>query len=473
MQKILPELQKILKPTQILTSKTTLLPYNTSWLPQYHGNSPLALLPLTTTQTSQILKTCNNHSQPLITTSGRTSLVGGTTSKNSEILLSLEKLNKFTFDNKTGILKTESGAILQDIQDFLAKHGYETPFDLGARGSCMIGGNVATNAGGVNFVKYGSLRNYVLGLEIVLASGEVLDLMQNVQKDNTGIDLKQLFIGSEGILGVITKVNLLCKPVLSMNKVFLLRVKGFNNIVELVKTSKTIFGGSLKAVEYIDYECFFISSSANNDFFFELDNLEDYYNKKLADDEKDHFLLVEIEGNDEDFLDSLLEKFLDKTENRIYDSILADDKTKQEKIWSCRENITMNLSNYGKILKYDLSIKYDLFENIINSVRKKFHNKILLATGYGHIGDGNIHFQVIFKKDVIIQQELKNEIDEFVYDFVKKCKGSISAEHGIGLLKVEYLEKQKSDVYLKYAVEIKKLFDSNNILNRGKTLKIK
>lgn len=479
MKKIISNFQKILPIERILTSPSEVEKYNKSWLKQYKGNSKIVLIPNSTEEISQILKMANKKKIKIITVSGRTSLVGGTTALNNEILLSTEKLNKFEFDSKSGILKTESGAILEKIQNKLSDQNYETPFDLGSRGSCMIGGNISTCAGGINFVKYGSLRNYVLGLEVVLGNGDVLDMMNSVEKDNTGVDLKQLFVGAEGILGVVTKVNLLCKPVQPQRKVFLLRIKGFGNVVEIVRRSKEVFCDSLQAVEYIDYESFFISCKGNDVSFFDLDDLEIYKNnvyddfKRVKDDTKrEHFLLLEIRGSDEEFLFYMIEKFLMKTEDKIFDSILADDKTKQENIWNARENLTSNLTNYGKILKYDLSLRFDLFEDIINIVQNKFHDKINMITGYGHIGDGNIHLQVIFKDGEDVEDELIKKINNFIYNYIRNIKGSISAEHGIGLLKNDYLGIQKNEIYLKYAEGIKKLFDPNNILNPGKTIKL-
>lgn len=186
---------KILQPAQIVSEADALVKYNRDWMNFYKGKSELALLPRSTSELSQILKICNENKIPVVTVGGNTSLVGGATPIDSEVVISTERMNHFKFNPKTGILLAEAGSILQNIQESIDQDGYETPYSLGARGTCTIGGNIATCAGGINYVKYGSLRNYVLGLEVVLANGDILNFMREIQKDNTGMDMKQLFIG--------------------------------------------------------------------------------------------------------------------------------------------------------------------------------------------------------------------------------------------------------------------------------------
>jgi D-2-hydroxyglutarate dehydrogenase len=186
---------KILKPSQIVTDFERLAKFNSDWMNFYHGESSLALIPRTTFELSQIMRICNDNKLPVVTVGGNTSLVGGATPFGSEIVISTEKMNNFTFNNKTGILKAQAGCILQNIQESIEVDNFETPYNLGARGTCTVGGNIATCAGGINFIKYGSLRGYIMGLEVVLASGEILNFMKEIPKDNTGLDMKQIFIG--------------------------------------------------------------------------------------------------------------------------------------------------------------------------------------------------------------------------------------------------------------------------------------
>jgi FAD/FMN-containing dehydrogenase len=187
---------KILQKSQMVSEADALGKYNRDWMNFYQGKSELALLPKSVSELSQIMKVCNQYKLPVVTIGGNTSLVGGATPVDSEIIISTEKMNRFSFFPKTGILFAEAGAVLQTVQESIEQNGYETPYSLGARGSCTIGGNIATCAGGINYVRYGSLRSYILGLEVVLANGDVLNLMREIQKDNTGMDVKQLFIGT-------------------------------------------------------------------------------------------------------------------------------------------------------------------------------------------------------------------------------------------------------------------------------------
>ena len=208
--------------------------YTRCFQDQFGGEGSLVLLPKTTEEVSTLLAYCNDNDIKVVPQSGNTSLVGGASPYNDEVVLSLSKMDQIIdFNESSGVMTCESGLVLQTCQEYVGKYGFETPHNLGSKGSCQIGGNVSTQAGGTYFYNHGSIRDHILGLEVVLADGTVLDMQSTISKDNTGTDLKQTFIGSEGTLGVITKINMVCPRKDSERKVMFLKVDGFENLYKL------------------------------------------------------------------------------------------------------------------------------------------------------------------------------------------------------------------------------------------------
>lgn len=477
--KLYEKFQKILTKKQISTDQTRISKFTTDWTGVYRGNADIILYPNNPLEISEIFKMCVKDRINLITVGGNTNLAASCVPEKNEVFLSTERMNNFEFDSNEGILRSEAGVILQKAQEEINTHGFETPYNLGSRGSCTIGGNVATNAGGINFVKYGSLRNYILGLEVVLPSGDIIDMMKKIQKDNTGLDLKQLFIGTEGIFGIITKVNMLCKHIPSSRSTFMLKLKGFQNVLEIMRESKRIFGSHLNAIEYVDWESYHLYSRYKKDYKMPL-GYDDYNINctKIYDNEsriikselKDHFLLVELTGETDDQLMQLIESFFMINEKKIADSSLAQNDVQRKELWDIREEQVLSLVHQYKVLKYDLSFEAKYFEKIAQKTREKFHGEIEMVSTYGHIGDGNVHLQVMMPKDIELDLNLKHKIDDFIYKFAIKHNGSISAEHGVGIIKRDYLEEQKGQIYINQMKALKKHFDPYNILNPNKTI---
>lgn len=470
---------KILAKSQVSTDSSIISRYTTDWTGVYKGKSDLVLFPRTASDVAEILKICNKNNISLITVGGNTNLVGGCVPERDEIIMSTEKMNKFEFDAENGILTSEPGVILQTAQEVLHKLGFETPYNLGARGSCTIGGNIATNAGGINFIKYGSLRSYVLGLEVVLPNGDIVDMMKKISKDNTGLDLRQLFIGSEGSLGVITKANILCKNIPSARLTFMMRLKGFQNVVKILVEAKKIFGSHLNAIEYIDWESYNNYSEYKKDYTMPLEFLDaavylpkiyDERGKCLTPEDKEHFVLVEVSGGSEEQISELIEMFIGKNADNIEDSLMAQNEHQRAELWTLREDMVVAMVDKAKVLKYDISFDPIHFDELTQEVREKFHKRIMMTCSYGHIGDGNAHLQVMLPKESKVDLQLKHEIDDHIYNYVIKYNGSISAEHGIGMIKRDYLLAQKGQSYLDQVTSIKKLLDPNNILNPHKTI---
>ena len=243
----------ILSPSEIIQDSFELQTYNTDWLHKYLGRSKLALKPNSTEKVSQILKYCNDHRLAVVPQGGNTGLVGGGVPIEDEIVLSLSNLNKImNFDKTSSVITCEAGCILESLNKYLLDYDHEIPLDLGAKGSCEIGGNIATNAGGTRFIKFGPFKSYILGLEVVLPNGQILDMESSILKDNTGTDLKQAFIGSEGILGVITKANIRARPLDKYKQILYMQCDSFAKVLEVNKLARAKLGRNLGAIEFTD-----------------------------------------------------------------------------------------------------------------------------------------------------------------------------------------------------------------------------
>lgn len=497
-------LQDVLERDGINYSTENMEKYNNDWTNHFKGMSQIVTYPKTAEQVSQLLKYCNesaNYSDSgekirVTTYGGGTSLVGGSTPKfSNEIVISLEHMRGVRIlDSALGFVEVEAGVVLEELNNMLSDYNLVTPYNLGAKGSCTLGGNVATLAGGINFVHYGSLRNYIRGLEVVTGKGDILNLMNSSRKDNTGLDLKQLFIGSEGQFGLITKIALDCQIVKPFSHTCFMRVKGFNNILELHEKAKVAFGSELYSVEYLDFESYKIVLE-KLEFLspFETETqqsptLKEYWKtqysqnfKPINDSNREYFLLLEIKGNDQDSLQEKLFEFLETNSDIMEDGILCESETQREIVWNIRENVVLAIMKQGNTLKYDISLPVSNFQQLVDYLREKLQDRQVFCSGYGHIGDGNLHLNVCLDPEKIkdnvndesnykMNKVIKKEVDDIVYGFVTKVGGSISAEHGIGQLKGDYLGLQKSEEELGYVRDIKNIFDPNGILNQGKTI---
>ncbi|KAF8140120.1 hypothetical protein EV363DRAFT_1311703 [Boletus edulis] len=437
---------------------------------KYHGQATTVLRPRTTQQVSDIVKFCASRRIGIVPQCGNTGLVGGSISLQKEIVLSLGAMNSVrSFDPVSGVLAADAGCILESLSDYIARYNHIMPLDLGAKGSCQIGGNISTNAGGLRFLRYGSLHGTVLGLEVVLPDGTVLDQLSTLRKDNTGYDLKQLFIGAEGTLGVITGVSILTPPAPRASNNILLALPHFKNVLPLFQTVKRQLGEILSAFEYIDRTAYDMG-------------LEHGLGPILNPDEVGDaqcFVLAETSGGNHDHdsekLNNLLESLMSADEPLIYTGTLSQSPGQFASLWALREGLTECLQKEGKPYKYDLSVPLAEFQNVVDAVRARLISKglygdhgITKVMGYGHVGDGNLHLNAIAKHGY--RPELEAALEPFIYELVASHKGSVSAEHGIGSMKTSALRYSKNDVSIEWMRKIKHVFDPLNIMNPGKVL---
>ena len=445
---------------RIVTDPDQLVDYNVDWMKTCYGESNIALLPKTTAELSQILKYCNEKNLAIAPRGGNTGLVGGSVPVFDEIAVSLRLMNNIeTFDSTSGIVSCEAGVILDTLDEFLLGHGFTVPLDLSARHSCQIGGNIATNAGGIRLLRYGSLKANVLGLEYVLANGDVIDCMSTLRKDNTGYDLRSLLIGSEGTLGIITKVALLCPPKPSSVNVALLGVKSFEDILRLFRHCRVHLTEILSAFEFFDDSSYDVVKN----------NLR--YEHPMQTDFK-YYVLIETSGSNSDHDFEKLEKFTEHIlESGIIsenDVVLATDIAQQRSLWRLREEIAVGLQMDGYVYKFDISLPQKEFPNMHNAIKERLKGfDDVRVASYGHVGDGNLHLNITSPE---FNSEIMSAVDPFLFEFVRDCNGSISAEHGLGLRKRSHIGYSKRKLAIENMIAIKRLLDPKGILNPYKTI---
>ncbi|KAF9305933.1 hypothetical protein BGZ74_008267 [Mortierella antarctica] len=470
--------KSILAPSALTQDEGDLEAFNNDWMQKYRGQSKLVLKPSTTEQVSQILKYCNDNKLAVVPQGGNTGLVGGAVPVFDEIIISTANMSSIrSFDNVSGALVCDAGCILEVLDNHLAERGYIMPLDLGAKGSCHIGGNVATNAGGLRLLRYGSLHGTVLGLEVVLPDGTILDNLSTLRKDNTGedlaicksrgrYDLKQLFIGSEGSLGIITGVSILAPKRSKAINVALLGVSSFEQVQNAFKRSRDELSEILSAFEFwdkasIDLVKQHLVAGAN-------DPLES---------EHPFYILIETSGSNKDHDDEKLNNYLEGllTDEVVQDGVVAQDTTQFNNLWAIREGIPEACSKTGAVYKYDLSMPVPVLYDMVQDMRTRLDENGVLGegkpvkcvVGFGHIGDGNLHLNIMAEK---YTDEVTGLIEPFVYEWTAKQHGSVSAEHGLGLMKTGALHYSKSPSMMKLMRNVKDMIDPKGIMNPYKFL---
>ncbi|KAI8911757.1 hypothetical protein EDD86DRAFT_203201 [Gorgonomyces haynaldii] len=439
---------------QCITDPDTLKTFNLDWMRKYKGNSSLLLKPKTTEQVSQILRYCNQENLAVVPQGGNTGLVGGSVPVDDEIILSMQSMNQIrSFDSVSGILTCDAGCILETLDNYVAERGFIMPIDLGAKGSCHLGGNIATNAGGLRLLRYGSLHGTVLSLEVVLADGRILQLGRPLRKDNTGYDLKQLFIGSEGTLGVITGCSILTPPRPKAVNVAVLAVPSYEHVQEIFKKAKMDLGEILSAFEFFDTHC--------------MDLVEKHLEKPSPFGEKSPFyVLIETSGSNKEHDDQKLDQFVEQLmeHEMVGDGVLAQDQTQIQHFWSIREGIPEACAKEGGNFKYDLSVPLEHLYPLVQDMQKHLNNQssIKKVVGFGHMGDGNVHLNIMTTGWTKENEAL---IEPYIYEQTQKYGGSISAEHGLGLMKAPFLHYSQPKESIQMMQQIKKLWDPKGILN--------
>ncbi|GLH15669.1 Alkyldihydroxyacetonephosphate synthase [Gryllus bimaculatus] len=444
--------ESILDKQRVLTDPSDVEPYNVDWLKLAQGQSKIVLKPKTTEEVSAILKYCNDEILAVCPQGGNTGVVGGSVPVFDEIVISTSLMNQIlSLDELSGVVICQAGCILETLENYLSDHGFQMPLDLGAKGSCQIGGNVSTNAGGIRLLRYGSLQGNVLGVEAVKANGEVIDCLSSLKKDNTGYHLKHLFIGSEGTLGIVTKVALQCPPISKAINVAFLGLKSFEEVLKTSINARKKLGEILSSCEMMDHAT--------------LDAVTSNLKVQNPIGEYPFYMLLETSGgnseHDQDKLNFFLQSSL--VSGEIEDGVVASEPSKIKAIWEIRERAPEAFKADGWYIVYDISVPLKHFYEIVPIMSQCLAGtSVKRCTGMGHLGDGNLHLNVSGKE---IDPNLPNIIEPILYEWTSLLKGSISAEHGIGIHKTKYLHYSKSNSSIQLMHNIKQLLDPKGILN--------
>jgi FAD/FMN-containing dehydrogenase len=384
--------------------------------------------------------------------------VGGSVPVFDEIILSLQLMNNvISIDPVAGVLVCEAGCILEQLDEQLAEQGLVMPLDLGAKGSCQIGGNISTNAGGIRLLRYGSLHGSVLGVEAVLASGKVINTLSSVRKDNVGYHLKHMFIGSEGTLGIVTSASVLCPRRPTSVNLALLGCDTFAQVLEIMNHARQHFNEILSAYEVVDRESMQCV----------LKHLKVATSPLLSNPA--FYVLVETSGShrghDEEKLNAFLEVTMEK--GIVKDGTIATDSSKIKKLWLLRESIAAGLLDDGYCYKYDISLPLDSYYDIVSVMRDRLKGLTTRVCGYGHVLDGNLHLNATSPH---YDPRVINLIQPFLYEYIAARHGSISAEHGLGFMKNNYMKYGRTADSMELMMQTKCMMDPNGILNPYKTL---
>jgi len=423
-----------------------------SYLPE------VVIKPRTAEEISQIMQLCNRDIIPVTPRGGGTGLSGGALPHLGGVLLSMERLNTIiNIDEENLQVVTEPGVITEVLQNAVIAKGLFYPPDPSSRGSCFIGGNIAENSGGPKAVKYGVVKDYVLNLEVVLPTGEIIWTGANVLKNSTGYNLTQLIVGSEGTLGIVTKIVLKLIP---YPKFDLLMLVPFRSLEKASETVSAIFraGFTPSALELVEIDALKIVSK-----------MVDSYVVPVSDDIAAH-LIIEVDGNNPDLLMSEMEQIAALTEQYEGGEVFfADDAQQKAELWKLRRRTAEAVKMAGYTIEEDTVVPRALLPQLIKGVKELGAKNDYHAVCYGHAGDGNLHIRI--KKegtpnshgDAVMTQNLRD-----LFELVKSLGGTVSGEHGIGLIQKGYLDIVFEQAQLELMRGIKKVFDPNNILNAGK-----
>jgi FAD/FMN-containing dehydrogenase len=428
----------------------------------YWDSSPLAALalvmPSSTAQLQQVVKSCHHHRQQVVVQGGLTGAAGGQKAGRDEVAVSLERLNTIDhFDPAGKTLVAGAGCTLEEVQGFAETRGLLFPVDIGARGSCTIGGNIATNAGGMEVIRYGMMREQVLGLEVVLADGSVLSSMNQMAKNNAGYDLKQLFIGSEGTLGIVTRAVLRLRPATHSRETALVACNSLAEVIALLDSAQAQLGETLTRFEVMDGPYYGAQTGPGG------------HRRALAAG-YGWYVLVEARGTSPERDAQHFQGWLDQvvTSAIAADAVVPGNSRQLANLWQIREAFDGIIADRPCFL-YDVSLPIANMASYVEELRAAVHRQWPSAALYtlGHMGDGNLHF-FLSPRAPGENNGLKSQADNLVYRPLAALGGSVSAEHGIGMDKKPWLSHSRSEAEIAVMKRIKTLLDPHELLNRGR-----
>ena len=466
---VLSALKSAVSAGGVIEQAEQLEPFVHDFRGHFTGRTPLVVLPASTAEVASVVRICAEHRIGLVPHGGNTSYCGGATpdASGAQIVLALKRMQRIRkVEPLDYTITVESGCLLADVQRAAEAVDRLFPLSLGSEGSCQIGGNLSTNAGGTAVLRYGMMRDLVLGLEVVLADGRVLDVLRDLRKDNTGYDLRHLFIGSEGTLGVITAACLKLFPKPAEIATAIVAVRDPTAAVEVLASMRASSGDAVTTFELIPGLAVDLTTRHISGVSDPLGRRHEWY------------VLVELTSSrPESGLASALETALAKgiDSGLVLDAALASSLRQREALWRMRESIPEAQRHAGGSIKHDVSLPISTIAEFIQRGSEWIATHVpdgqLIA--YGHLGDGNLHFNIQQREGADLEAFLSRTsvVQRSIHDLVAEMRGSFSAEHGIGQLKVGELERYKDPVALALMHELKRTLDPLGILNPGKVLR--
>ena len=455
---ILNQLVSIVGESRLLLDVDDLLRFGVDRTTEWRAAPSAVVLPETVQEVQSIVRLANQHNLAIVPSGGRTGLSGGAVAKDGELVVALDRLNKIIeFNPLDRSLTVGAGTITAELQQFAEQQGLFYPVDFASSGSSQIGGNIATNAGGIKVIKYGMTRNWVIGLKVVTGSGEILELNKGLAKNNTGYDLRHLFIGSEGTLGLICEATVQLTQPPPESTVMVLGVNDFAVIMDVLKCFSS--GLDLSAFE-------FFSQSALEKVVAHRGHAAPFQTSAPF------YALLEFASADQAAIDQAMQLFEHCTEQGwVLDAVISQSLTQAKNLWKLREDISETLWHWQPY-KNDISVRVSRMPDFIREVDQLVAQSYpdFEVVWYGHIGDGNLHLNILKPEGFPVDQFHTNcvnvsvEMGQLLADY----EGSVSAEHGVGLLKKEYLHYSRSAAEIDMMRSIKRVFDPNHIMNPGK-----
>lgn len=434
-------------------------PYCRDWHGDVQTGAIAVLRPRNTEQVSTCLRIAASLGLGVVPQGGRTGLALGAVpdSPDRQVVLSLERMNHIRrIDPDDFTAEVEAGVVLQALKDSLAEQGLFFPLSLGAQGSCQIGGNLSTNAGGVNVLRYGMTRDLVLGLEVVLPDGRVLDLRSRLRKDNRGIDLKQLFIGAEGTLGIITAATLKLCPLPEQTATALLALDRLEDAITLFRLARRQCCDLMSAFEFMPPLAFTLAREAMPDL-----------TPPMAMDAP-AYVLMELSGSGLVDISALTERFLELAlaEGLVRDGVIAQSRAQAQGLWHIREGMNEGQARRGRHLRTDLSVPLSCLPDFIAQAEAAVMQALpgALCVSYGHVGDGNVHLNVLPAPDADIDAQIETA-KKRIHQVLSRFGGSISAEHGIGRLKRDDFQQGLHETQRDLLHAIKQAIDPDKLMN--------
>jgi len=468
MSALIDRIHEIVGPAGLVRTQDELAQYAVDWRKRYFGKPLAVVRPASTTEVAQVVRVCSDTRIPIVPQGGNTGLCGAATpdASGSQIILNLSRMNRIReIDTRNNTMTVEAGCVLANLQRAAEEVERLFPLSLAAEGSCEIGGNLSTNAGGTAVLRYGNARELALGLEVVLPSGEIWEGLRGLRKDNTGYDLKQLFIGAEGTLGVITAAVLKLFPLPRSRGTAVAALRSPKEALALLEMAQGACGERLTGFELFSDFCLSLVLRHFKDTTAPFARrFPGYALIELSDTQPGEGMRVLAEG--------MLEQALG--DDLILDAVVAQSGTQARAFWQLREFISEAQAHESANIKHDVSIPISRIAEFISTTDAELaraHPGIRMVV-FGHLGDGNLHYNVSPPEGVAPADFLRQSaaINRIVHDSVARFGGSISAEHGLGQLKREEILRYKSPIELELMRKIKRTLDPYGIMNPGKVL---